>query len=316
MAEAKVRHRKRRIRHPHLEVEPLQFHCPTCRQPAMNCESPSAAAPPTQPNDVDSPAHSSPPSTAVTTYDHELLAAMHACTRKIDNRMFHQQRKWLCDQSIYLALLHLNRLQGPAGDVLFINSLVLQGSELDIHALTTVDGRVVNACTVLVKAPHIGNNHWATAVWDRRAPTTVYLLDSQHAPTALHKSSGGHASSRDITRYKLQHFLSLCTQLTDREPQVEFVQVAQQSDGWSCGLFCIEFCRVLAQTGASMSAEATLAQLREVDVKETRAWLSWLNKTMGLHAVPPPDEGAKKKRKREDGDKAEDVPADSDEDGE
>ena len=233
---------------------------------------------------------------------------MHACTQKIDNRMFHQQRKWLCDQTIHLALLHLNRLQGHAGAVLFINSLVLQGREQDNHALTTLDGRAVNTSTVLVKALHIGGNHWATVVWDRRAPTTVYLLDSQHA-------RAGHASSRELNKYNLGHFLSLCSQLAETVPVVEFVQVAQQSDGWSCGLFCVEFCRVLTQPCASMSAEATLAQLREVEVKQTRAWLSWLNKTMGLHAVPPPEEGARKKRKREDGDQAEDVSADSDEDG-
>ena len=63
------------------------------------------------------------------------------------------------------------------------------------------------------------------------------------------------------------------------------VEVSQQSEGWSCGLFCIEFCRVLAQFGA----DKTRSKLFEVSTTHTRTWLGHLNRTLGIAAVPPQD---------------------------
>ena len=66
----------------------------------------------------------------------------------------------------------------------------------DVHALTTIDGRVVSSCNVLVKALHIGSNHWATAVWDRRSPETMYVLPPRRGHAGQAVGCGRGADTR------------------------------------------------------------------------------------------------------------------------
>ena len=60
---------------------------------------------------------------------------------------------------------------------------------------------------------------------------------------------------------------------------------ARQSDSSSCGLFVIEFCRVLCRAGADITGAYTRRLLQEVGVEETREWLGKLARTLGnVHA--------------------------------
>jgi hypothetical protein len=63
--------------------------------------------------------------------------------------------------------------------------------------------------------------------------------------------------------------------------------VAQQSDGSSCGLFAIEFCKVLCAPGADVISESTRAQLLAVETTSTRQWLDRLSRTLDVPMRDP-----------------------------
>ena len=70
--------------------------------------------------------------------------------------------------------------------------------------------------------------------------------------------------------------LAACT------PVITPLEVSQQRDGSSCGLFALEFCRVLCAADDDIGNEATLEQLRCVDTTGTRGWLRSLSNTLDV----------------------------------
>ena len=214
-------------------------------------------------------------------YEQQLIHSMHECSAGIDKRMFTQQRRWVCDKTLDLTLHHCNRQQGPTGNVLFLSSLFLD-KQLDLLPDTVVDCRRVSDCSVFVKAINVDTNHWIAAVWTRQQPTILYTLDSL---------------SYDPTRQHLDHFTAFCQSLIGQLPvTVEVIDVAQQQDGTSCGLFVIEFCKVLAGANADITSEQTRAALRAVRVDNTRQWLGVLSKNLGMLAPVPQYRRAKRRK--------------------
>ena len=86
-----------------------------------------------------------------------------------------------------------------------------------------------------------------------------------------------------------QHFVRFCEQLTGTERdsvELDLVQTAQQDDSTSCGLFVIEFARLLASSAADIMGSSTRRQLEQVSVADTRQWLSSLSHTLGNPPAP------------------------------
>ena len=217
-------------------------------------------------------------------YSEQLTVSMHACTLHIDKRMYTQKR-WLCDMSIDLALHSFNKKQGLNGDVLFITSLLLQAAN-DVVATTTIGGRRLIDCGTLVKCVNLSGNHWIAVVWNRRRPAVVCVLDSMTMNAA-----GSY-------KQQLGPFMAMCRSLGSEavhesgelDIELEMVEVAQQKDGSSCGLFVIEFCKVLAASNGdddfSVGSEIR-AQLLCTTVVDTREWLGKLSRTLDVSVRDP-----------------------------
>lgn len=174
-----------------------------------------------------------------------------------------------------LCLHSFNKQQGSTGDVVFITSQLLQ-QQLDLAPDSVISGRPLARCRTLVKCVNLNRNHWTCAVWSRQRPTSVYTLDSMQ----------GFASPQQA----LVHFVALCQSLTGDDGDaltVKAVPVAQHSDVTSCGLFVIEFCRVLCAEGADITSEATRSQLHHVDTTRTRTWLGTFSRTTDVTLRDP-----------------------------
>ena len=140
-------------------------------------------------------------------------------------------------------------------------------TQLDLAPDSFISGRALAACQTLVKCVNLNGNHWMCAVWSRQLSRIIYTLDSMVTGTAYQPA--------------LDYFMSLCEALGDAEPiTIEALPVAQQSDGTSCGLFVIEYCKVLCAEGADISSDATRLQLEQVDTTLTRTWLGKLARTL------------------------------------
>ena len=211
-------------------------------------------------------------------YSEQLTSSMHACSLQIDERIYTQKR-WLCDSSMNLALLSLNKRQGLSGTTLFIPSLFLQ-SHLDVFPDTTVSGRRPVDCSRLVKCVNVNNNHWVVAVWQKQQPSVVYALDSMFNPATAWSCSAQHHS--------VTPFIMLCQALAGGTRIVmNDLAVAQQKDNSSCGLFVIEYCRVLGEADADISTGATRERLQQVSTEGTRQWLCTLSRTLDIPQRDP-----------------------------
>ena len=190
---------------------------------------------------------------------------MHDLTRNIDKTTFIDRTVWLKDDVINMLLTHCNQLQGPLGRVLFISTLHL--NKRHMRPDTIIDGRVISSCSVIVQASNQDGVHWSLAVWCQAQPHTVYGLDSKMWLKERH----------------FDVFLSVCRQLAPAgpSPSLCLVDVAQQTDNCSCGLYVVEFCRILAAEGADITTEHTQKQLLEIDVRSTRSFLGKLYRTLG-----------------------------------
>ena len=244
-------------------------------------------------------------------YEQQITVSMHSSSLKIDQRMFTQKKRLVCDQTLDLVLHSCNKAQGPNGPVLFISSLLLQ-AETDVHRNTMIDGRRPADCRMLVKAVNVDKKHWIAAVWHRHAPAIVYTLDS-----LSHKSP-------PLAPLHLRLFIALCQSLTSAATPMaittetatatattalvaatattcitlEAVSVGQQGDSTSCGLFVAEFCRVLCAADADITTEATRVRLQQVDTKQTREWLGRLCRTLDVPLSDPCDKRSTHKRQR------------------
>ena len=110
-----------------------------------------------------------------------------------------------------------------------------------------MSGRRLFGCRTLLKCVILNGNHWMAAARTRQQPNVIYTIDSM-ARSSSHRRA-------------LSPFVSLCVTLsgTDARIAIQAVPVAQQTDGCSCGLFVIEYCKVLCTQGADVSSEATQA---------------------------------------------------------
>jgi hypothetical protein len=199
-------------------------------------------------------------------YRHQLMLAMHYIARQVKDSTL-RPRAYLDDNAINLVILYLHREQGPwRGRFLALNSLY------PIDYVTpdlVVDGRVVSSASVLVRLIYI-RNHWAAAVWYCQRPGVVFMLDS--------------ASLLTTDNPTVQDFVALCQVLHPGFGiTVESLPVAQQDDGYSCGLFVVEFCFILALTSGF---ETVRRQLLHVDVSGTRAMIKELQQKLCLGPQP------------------------------
>ena len=196
---------------------------------------------------------------------------MHSCTLSINKLMFTQKRS-LCDSSIDLALHFFNKRQGVEGKTLFISLQLLQ-THVDLQPDTFVSGRHLSSCDTLVKCVNFQQNHWIAATWSRHHPFVIRVLDSMKRGNA------------DRYQQPLTHFTSLCRALApENEVLLDVQPVAQQSDGSSCGLFAIEFCRVLCD---GVEQEHMASRLLQVNTVNTRAWLGTLSRNLDIPIRDP-----------------------------
>ena len=260
---------------PHLRKQALVYACPVCKGHVLSLESRSTPAPLPIPVDL------VPRGTVM--YREAICTSMHLCSLAIDVAIY-TSNAWLCDNAMDLAIHHFNREQGPDGRVLFISSLFLH-HRVNVAPTTLIDGRQPQACSTLVKCINFGGNHWIAAVWSRHQPDTVFILDS------LAPDTRASTKRNRITMYNdaAQHFVQFCEQLdgTERDSiNLDLVQTAQQDDGTSCGLFVIEFARLLASPAADITGSSTRRQLEQVSVAHTRQWLKMLSNTLGNAPAP------------------------------
>ena len=273
LTEEHNKRQKKRGTQPHLLKEPVKFKCSICQAPVLSMESSST---PTQPP----PPPDSTPNTVVQ-YRDALATSMHMNALAID-KLIYTSPAWLCDNAIDLALNHCNREQGPSGITLFISSLFLIQS-VNLVATTSVVGRQPAHCNTIVKCINMHGNHWIAAVWSRSQPHTVFVLDSMAAPATNKRKRATPYSDVCAT------FLQFCQHLIDAEPhtvQLELLPTARQDDGSSCGLFVIEYARVLAQPSADITSTSTRRQLELVNTVNTRQWLHTLSNTLGNATSP------------------------------
>ena len=136
-------------------------------------------------------------------------------------------------------------------------------------------------------------HHWIAALWHRSTPSVVAVLDSMVVSVRGTKSVRAATNGYDEA---LRHFVALCTSLCDAPAamQLALVPTAQQQDGSSCGLFVIEFGKLLCEDADER------AGLLQVDTSATRAWLGTLSRTLDEPMRDPLFQRSGTKRARDD----------------
>ena len=129
---------------------------------------------------------------------------------------------------------------------------------------TEVNGRTLQQCSIYVRALHVAGSHWAVAVWSRVEPTTVYLLDSMLSASLSQHPHVTHLA--EVTGAKT----------------VWALNVAEQMDSHSCGLFAIAFmfCIASVLSGGMVQMQQLEQQLLAVSVEGVREKVRrlWCNK--------------------------------------
>jgi len=180
------------------------------------------------------------------------------CTKALLNNA-----KVVDDHAIDLALTWLN---GESRETMFVSALAMQTADVDL-SLPLIDSRLISTGRVVVKVVHYSVNrinHWAVAVWDRSRENVVFTIDSA---TLVDAATPQLVFFIDWVQAVRAHELG-----RPAEPlTVEQVECAQQDDTVSCGLYVVEFCKVLAKE--SIMTRAAQEKLMECKVTDTRQFL-------------------------------------------